>query len=81
MKITIEDKDYKVVYEDVTDVYYAIRQLKPLAGKDEKIGLLPETRSYSRTGGNIRELIKEMSQSITEMQEKLRNGNINAGTK
>jgi hypothetical protein len=70
MKITVEDDDDKVTeYRNVTDIYFAIRQLEPMVAKDEeKLAVLPETRSFSLTSGHLRELVKEMRQSIIELE-------------
>ena len=71
MKITLEDDDKKVtVYQNITDVYFCIRQLEPMK-KGAKIAMLPETRSFS-FGSNVRELVKELGQSLVELQEYLR---------
>jgi hypothetical protein len=71
MKITIELDDAEtLVFQNITDYYIAVRQLEPYS--DSK-GLysLPETKSFSR-GGNVRELVKELSQSLIELQDFLK---------
>jgi len=78
MKITIlMDNGTEQIFNDVTDYYFAVRQLNPLMSEDKKIAILPETRSYSH-GPNIRELIKELSQSLIELQDFLRGQNGNS---
>lgn len=74
MKITIEKDDKsKEVFDNVTDAYIAVRQLKPMISEDNKnTAFLPETRSYS-WGDNVRELVKEIQQSIIELQDILKN--------
>lgn len=72
MKITIEHDDgKKETFQSVTDAYLAIRQLQPMQEKKKDIALLPETRSYS-WGVNLRELVKEVRQSLEELNEILR---------
>ncbi len=72
MKLEItKDDGTSEVYESVTDYYLSVRQLQPMAKADGEIAFLPETRSYS-AGPNVRELVKELQQSIVELQEFLR---------
>lgn len=73
MKLTIAlDDDKTIVYQDVTDLYIAIRQLKPVQKqKDGSPAVIAETTSYS-WGSNIRELIKEVTQSLHELQDFLK---------
>lgn len=72
MKITIEHDDgKKEVYQYVTDAYLAVRQLEPMQSKQGQPAVLPETRSYS-WGANLRELVKEVRQSIFEMEDTLK---------
>jgi hypothetical protein len=69
MKITVEHDDGKVeVFQEVTDAYVAVRQYTPTMNKQNDIALLPETKSYS-WGSNVRELLKELRQSVVELQE------------
>jgi len=71
MKITIEHDDGKTqVFQNVTDAYVCVRQLEPMRSTT-KFAILPETRSYS-WGSNMRELVKELTQSLTELQDYLR---------
>ena len=75
MKIIVYHDDGKEeVYQEVTDAYLAVRQHQPMASKEGQIALLPETRSYS-WGNNLRELVKELYQSQTELQEIIKNAN------
>jgi len=72
MKVTIEKDDGEIeVFQNVTDLYIALRQLKPIKEKNSEPALLPETRSYS-WGSNLRELVKEITQSVIELQNFLR---------
>ena len=72
MKITFEDDDKKVtVFQNIIDAYLCVRQLEPMKGKKGKMANLPETKSYS-WGVNVRELVKEVNQSLVELQEYLR---------
>ena len=73
MKVTIQQDDgTAIVYRDVTDVYVAVRQLESVkSAKDDLPALLPVTTSRS-WGGNVRELVKEVQQSLVELQDYLR---------
>lgn len=72
MKITIDlDDGKKQVFQNVTDAYLAVRQLEPMQNKKGKSALLPETRSFS-WGANLRELVKEIRQSIVELDDVLK---------
>jgi len=71
MKVTIEEDNGKeTVFEKVTDAYLCVRQMEPYQGHDE-LSYLPETKSFS-WGYNLRELIKELTQSLDELREHLR---------
>jgi hypothetical protein len=71
MKITIELDDAEtLVFQNITDYYIAVRQLEPYSDSTD-VSYLPETKSYSR-GGNVRELVKELSQSLIELQDFLK---------
>lgn len=75
MKIVIHhDNKKKETFKDVTDYYLAVRRLEPMMDKKMKQAILPETRSFSY-GNNVRELVKEVSQSLVELQEFLKNQN------
>ncbi len=83
MKITIEDiklEDGSTetrVFKDVEDAYIAIRFPEMYKTKDDSFIHLLHTRSFS-FGPAIRELLKELRQSIGELEQKLReieNGN------
>lgn len=73
MKIVFtDDNDKTTVFQNITDVYFAVRQQVPVANKETaQIAMLPETRSFS-WGSNIRELAKEVQQSLVELQDVLR---------
>lgn len=79
MKIVVElDSGKTETYNNVTDAYVCVRQLEPVyTDKDQKIiskmAFLPETRSYS-WGANARELVKEIRQSLEELQNFLNRG-------
>jgi len=69
--ITMDDKTEKV-YQNITDYYVCVRQLEPMQGKKGKMAMLPETKSFSHSTGKIRELLKEIRQSIEEIQDVIR---------
>ena len=69
MKIVITDGDKKTIYNDVTDYYLAVRQIVPLQKTENKqMGFEMVTKSYSH-GNAVRDLIKELSQSLVELQD------------
>lgn len=73
MRIVVTtDEGSEIVYQHVTDYYLALRQMEPCkVGEDSRVSLLPETRSYSR-GSNLREVVKELAQSLVEIQAYLK---------
>ena len=71
LKITIErknenDEDIVEVFQDVTDYYVAVRQLHHFEAGDGLAGEY-QTRSYSCQGGGLREVVKELRQSLVEL--------------
>lgn len=72
MKLTIEKDDgTEEVHQNVTDYYLAVRKLEPMMDSSNELALLPETRSFSY-GSNLREVAKEVAQSLVEIQDFLR---------
>ena len=74
MKIIIEhDNGTRETFQDVTDAFLAARQYKPMAMREERPGLVmvPDVRSWS-WGANIRELLKELRQSVVELESILK---------
>lgn len=73
MKITIEkDDDTTEVFQNISDLYIAFRQRDIKYEKESKRLLENATvRSFS-WGTNVRELIKELQQSLVELQDFLR---------
>lgn len=72
MKIMIEDSEGKTtVYQYVTDYYLCVRQTEHWADEGHRKVLVPATRSFS-WGSNVRELVKEVAQSLVELQDFLR---------
>ena len=72
MKITIEKNDGEIeVHQDITDLYIATRQLVPGIGRDQRLIEMCIPHSYS-WGPNVRELVKEITQSLIELQEYLK---------
>jgi hypothetical protein len=72
MKLEItKDDGKKEVFQNITDLYIAVRQLQPMMNKKQEQAILPETRSFSY-GDNVRELTKEITQSLVELQDYLR---------
>jgi hypothetical protein len=73
MKITVEKDDGTVqTFDEVTDAYLSLRQAHPMMG-DKGMAVELQTRSYS-WGSNLREIAKELAQSLVEIQSILRNG-------
>jgi cob(I)alamin adenosyltransferase len=72
MKLTIEHDNGKTeVFQDVTDIYLACRTLKSIGTDSTLLSGIPEIRSYS-WGNLLRELTKEVQQSLIELQDELR---------
>lgn len=68
MKIIVETADKKkIVYQNVTDAYLVVRQAGSFKGLKGDIITGIETKSWS-WGSNIRELTKEIRQSLFELQ-------------
>ncbi len=65
MKVTVTKEDGEdVIFSEASSVFIALTQLMP-RGKDQ-IHFFQETRSYS--WGDKREIVKELQQSIIELQ-------------
>lgn len=76
MRVIIEkDNGEKEVLQYVEDVYVAVRQKRIVGEASAKPysiqRFVTETRSYS-WGSNVRELVKELQQSLVELQDFLR---------
>lgn len=73
MKITIdhEGESDTIVYQNVTDYYLAVRSLEPMTNSEGDMATLPEVKSHS-WGANLRELAKEVAQSLYEIQDYLK---------
>ncbi len=73
MKLTIEKDNGEVeVFQNITDLYVAYRQEAKVVGiADNFVNIISNTRSHS-WGGNLRELLKELRQSLDELQDFLR---------
>lgn len=73
MKITIEHDDgTEVVHQHISDYYMAIRVLEPKIDSENRVVIHSDTRSFS-FGANLREITKEVGQSLVELQDYLRN--------
>lgn len=74
MKITIEKDDgEKLVIDRATDLYLSIMKVVDLADKKGKVlGFQVKSETHSVFGGNQRELVKEVAQSLIELQEYLK---------
>lgn len=71
MKLVFTDDSGKeTVYQNVTDLYIAVRQEVPMT-RDGKMGFALQTTSHS-WGAHVRELVKEVQQSLVELQDFLR---------
>ena len=72
MTIIVElDDGTKHVYKDVYDAYLAVRHGLATVDPEGRVAVMPDIRSYS-WGSNLRELVKEVSQSLVELQDTLR---------
>lgn len=70
MRLTLErDDGRKEVFQDVVDLYLAVRQLEPVTTK----GVIERhPRCYGKSyGSNVRELVKELRQGLVELEEHL----------
>ena len=71
MKITVEKDDGTIeVFQNITDGYLAIRYTNKVM-YDNDLVHITQSSSYS-WGSNIRELVKELQQSLVELQDFLR---------
>lgn len=69
MKITIEDGEDKQVFTDVTDAFVTLLWMKPTKMKrGGQMAFIQENYHHS-WGQNIREIVKELSQSQKELQD------------
>lgn len=66
MEIVIKNGEDETVYQNVDGYYLAVQQLTPLSNSDGDMAMERRMKSYSV--GEARELIKEMRQSIHELQ-------------
>jgi hypothetical protein len=72
MRVTIEkDNGETEVFQNITDLYIAYRQEVPVYDVECKFDYIPQVRSHS-WGSNVRELVKEVQQSLVELQDFLR---------
>lgn len=73
MRVTIEkDNGETEVFQDITDLYIAYRITKRYGIETfPMVTTIQETRSHS-WGANLRELVKEVTQSLVELQDFLR---------
>lgn len=72
MKVIIEHDDgKKEVFQSITDLYIAYRQESKVVGMKDVMNILYQSRSHS-WGPNLRELVKEVQQSLIELQDFLR---------
>lgn len=73
MKLTLERDDGKTeVFNNITDLYIAFRASKNVFTAEESVMLRVEGTSSYSWGTNVRELVKELQQSLVELQEFLR---------
>lgn len=73
MKVIVEREGHPTeVFQNITDLYIAYRQESKVVGlKENFVNIIAETRSHS-WGSNLRELVKEVQQSLIELQDFLR---------
>lgn len=71
MKIIVEHAEgKKEVFQYVSDAYLCVRREVPVSDGEDLSGRM-ETRSWS-WGSDIRELVKELRQSLVELEDILR---------
>lgn len=70
MKITIEfDDNSQQVFNNISDAYMAMRYPEPgMMNSDGDIIQIVNTKSYSWDGGDFREILKELRQSLLELE-------------
>ena len=78
MRVTVQhDNGKEEVFQHITDLYICYRQTQSMTDGDAQyMSLVPVMRSHS-WGAGIRELVKELQQSLVELQDflrELRNG-------
>lgn len=66
MKITVEIDGKETVYDNVSDYFLAVREMKPVQNPDGGMAILPSMRSVSH--GDIREILKEIRQATYELE-------------
>jgi len=72
MRLTIEKDDGTTeVFQNILDLYVVVRREEKALFEADKLGLYIKTTSHSY-GSNVRELVKEVSQSLVELQDYLR---------
>lgn len=71
MKITVERDSGEVeTFQHVSDCYLAVKQIIPVMSNNGDAGTISNCKSYS-WGANLRELAKELAQSLIEIQDTL----------
>jgi len=80
MKLTVEkDNGETEVFQNIADLYIAYQQEDTVFVKDiQRFSTRVTVRSHS-WGANVRELVKEVQQSLVELQDFLR-GQRNGGS-
>jgi hypothetical protein len=72
MRLTIEKDDGTTeVFQNILDLYVVVRREEKVLFETDKLGLYLKTTSHSY-GSNVRELVKEVQQSLVELQDFLR---------
>lgn len=72
MRLIIEKDDgRKVVIEKVTDLYISVMKTVDLVDRKKVLGFQVKSETISIFGGNQRELVKEVSQSLIDLQNYL----------
>jgi hypothetical protein len=70
MKITVENGRKITVFNNVSDYYIAVRVHDPLT---EGSAMITGAHTYSQSyGAALREIVKEVQQSLVELQDHLR---------
>jgi len=73
MKLIVEkDNGEREVFQNITDLYIAARYPKPLAHEEFGLHANIVTTSHSWASGNFRDVVKEVRQSLVELEDHFR---------
>lgn len=73
MRVIIEkDNGVEEVFQNITDLYIAYRQTELVNRQQDKFAIQRTVTKSHSWGSNVRELVKEVTQSLVELQDFLR---------